>query len=139
MKSNIPFIYLIKIFLDFHVFQFNMFRIEIIDHIIKFGAFLEMWHYVKFENIKMFFFVFLFKSLCSRKTSFQIFIQNNAFFKQLNIKLSLIEYWINKTKFTIVLIKWTIYDFSFVRKEIIINIICQITTRQSAIVHCVIL
>ena len=58
-----------------------MFRVEINDHIIKFDAFFEMQHHVKFKNVEIFFFVFLFKDLCSRKTSFKIFIQNNIFFK----------------------------------------------------------
>ena len=58
-----------------------MFRVEVIDYIIKFNVFFKMRHYVKFKNVKMSFFVFLFKSLCLRKTFFRIFIQSNAFFK----------------------------------------------------------
>ena len=35
-----------------------MFRVEIIDHIIKFDVFSEMRHHVKLEDVEMFLFRF---------------------------------------------------------------------------------
>ena len=33
-----------------------MFRVEVINHIIKFNVFFEMRHHVKLKNVKMLFF-----------------------------------------------------------------------------------
>ena len=54
-------------FFNIYMFWFNIFRIEIIDHIIKFDAFFEMQRYVKFENVKMFFFSFFYSKVCARE------------------------------------------------------------------------
>ena len=48
-----------------------MFRVEIIDHIIKFDIFFEMRHYVKLENVKMFFFCLFIQKFVLAKNVFQ--------------------------------------------------------------------
>ena len=48
-----------------------MFRVEIIDHIIKFDVFSEMRHHVKLKNIEMFFFRFFIQEFVLAKNVFQ--------------------------------------------------------------------
>ena len=116
MRSDISFVYLIEMFFDFRLFWFNIFCIELIDHIIKFNVFLEMQHLIKFENIKIFFFRFYIQEFVLAKNGFQNIYSKNTFFKQLHIKLLWIKYWVNKTKFIIILMEWTASDF-FLWKE----------------------
>ena len=44
-----------------------MFRVEVIDYIIKFDVFSEMRHHMKFENVEVFFFSFFYSSVCARE------------------------------------------------------------------------
>ena len=44
-----------------------MFRVEIINYIIKFNIFSKMRHHVKFENVEMFFFSFFYSRVCARE------------------------------------------------------------------------
>ena len=48
-----------------------MFRVKVIDHIIKFDVFSKMRHHVKFENVKMFFFRFFIQESVLAKNVFQ--------------------------------------------------------------------
>ena len=48
-----------------------MFRVKIINHIIKFDVFFEMRHHVKFKNVEMFFFRFFVQESILAKNVFQ--------------------------------------------------------------------
>ena len=48
-----------------------MFRVKVIDHIIKFDVFSEMRHHVKFKNVKIFLFRFFIQGSVLAKNVFQ--------------------------------------------------------------------
>ena len=73
-----------------------MFRVGIIDHIIKFDAFFEMRHHVKLENVEMFFFSFFYSRVCAREKRFSEYLFETMHFlnnlmsghRESNIKLT---------------------------------------------------
>ena len=71
-----------------------MFRVEVIDYIIKFNVFSKIRYYVKLENIEVFFISFIYSRVCAREKRFSehlfkiMYFLNNSIsdYRESNIK-----------------------------------------------------